>query len=85
MVNDPCPHCIEALQHPTQGGIYLASCRSCSARSLANSPMAHKAMTGDPLELQCAIDRIWEDDYASGRQAVWEWLERIKAWKAQQQ
>lgn len=79
----PCKHCIEALGHPTQGGIYLSSCSSCAARSLANSPMAHKALAGDPSELQGAIERIWEDDYASGRKAVWEWLERIKAWKAQ--
>lgn len=79
-----CVYCSEAIGQPTRGGMYFANCKGCSARSLANSPMAMRAMNGEPRELQTAIERVWKDDYAEGRAAVWEWIERIKRWKAQQ-
>lgn len=82
-----CPACATAEERePTRGGLIYANCKSCSARSLANSPMALKAMAGAPEELQAVIERIWgAENYAEGRAAVWRWMERIKAWKAQQQ
>lgn len=78
-----CPYCAEAMERPTRGGMFSAQCLGCSARSLAASPMAMRAMAGEPRELQAAIERVWRGDYSAGRAAVWEWIERIKRWKAQ--
>ncbi len=78
-----CPACTAAEREPTRGGMVYADCTGCSARSLANSPMAERALAGSPADLQAAIERIWgTDHYAEGRAAVWAWIERIKAWKA---
>lgn len=77
-----CPACTTAESDPTRGGLYHAACMSCQARMLANSPRAARAMAGDAAELQAAIASIWQDDYAAGRAAVWEWIERINHRKA---
>lgn len=77
-----CPACTEARSEPTRGGMFYAACSGCSARGLANSPMAARALAGEPADLQAAIERVWgPDNYAQGRAAVWQWIERIKLWK----
>ena len=82
-----CPSCAAAELQPTRGGMYHADCMGCQARALATSLAAHQAMQGDEDaadQLRAQIERIWNDDYKTGRAAVWQWIERIKAWKATQ-
>lgn len=72
-----CPACAAAEANPLYGS-FLASCKSCSARMLANSPKAFDAMrNGRPDELQQAISATWPDDYEAGRQLVWQWIQKL--------
>lgn len=83
-----CPACRAAEAKPTSGGMYYAACLGCQARALGTSLAAHQAMQGDEDaadQLRMQIERVWKGDYATGRAAVWAWIERIRQWKQQQQ
>lgn len=83
-----CSACSAAEQNPLCGGIFFAACIGCQARSIAMSPTAFAALAGDADakdQLRAMIEKVWKDDYAGGRRAVWDWMQRIKAWKASQQ
>lgn len=72
-----CPACETAATNPRTGRIN-PKCRECCARDLANSPMAFRALKGEPDELRERIEAIWKEDYAAGRAAVWRWIELIQ-------
>ena len=74
-----CSHCASALQHPHHGTFDM-TCLGCVARDLAQSPAAWRARKGDDREgLASAIRKVWGDDYATGRQAVWRWVQHYEA------
>jgi hypothetical protein len=82
-----CIACSAAESEPTRGGVFHADCLGCQARALATSLAAHRALAGDEDaadQLRAMIERIWNGDYATGRAAVWAWIERIRKWKAAQ-
>lgn len=79
--------CKDAEAEPNRGGMFYADCLSCQARSIATSLAAHQALAGDDDaadQLRAQIEKVWKNDYPTGRAAVWAWIGRIKAWKAKQ-
>lgn len=74
-----CPACTRAEADP-RSSLYQAGCRNCEARSLAQSPMAWKALHAQTaVPLQEAIERVWGvDGYEEGRRAVWAWIQRLR-------
>lgn len=77
-----CRACEDAEANPLTGSFH-ASCLNCTARALAHSPMAFKAMkAGRRDELQAAISKVWPDDFDAGRRAVWEWVKKLDAARA---
>ena len=76
-----CPSCDAAEADPINTGMYHAGCLECTARALARSPMAARASSGDPGELQQAMLLAFPSDYRAGRVAVWRWLELVKVAK----
>jgi hypothetical protein len=82
-----CKACTEAEPQPNRGGMFHADCLGCHARALAMSLAAHRTLQGDEDaadQLRAMIERIWQGDYATGRAAVWAWMERIRSWKQSQ-
>jgi hypothetical protein len=77
-----CSACTAAMTDPLRGGMTYADCQGCTARALATSPLATRALAEDPTDLRAAIEKIWKDDYEAGRRAVWAWIERIRAFRA---
>ncbi|MFG5409922.1 hypothetical protein ABXN37_19800 [Piscinibacter sakaiensis] len=77
-----CPACAAAEQDP-RTGLFTHGCRECTARNLAQSPAAHRALTGQGADdLRALIVETWgQADYLDGRTRVWAWVERLQKGK----
>jgi hypothetical protein len=73
-----CDAC-EIAEKNAHTGRFNGDCLSCAARSIAQSPQAHKRES-DPSELQGLMRRIWIDKatHQRGRALVWEWIQRLE-------
>lgn len=62
-------------------GVYVAACDHCSARALARSPAAWRALRGETdVDIREAILRVFGDDrFEHGRLLVREWVRRLRA------
>lgn len=79
-----CLACQAAEKNPLSSS-YWSRCMECNARLLAHSPVAFTAVNNGQVEkLQELIRRVWGDEYEAGKQAVWRWMQRIKAARAAQ-
>lgn len=77
-----CKACTEANANPLAHSFH-SSCLECSARMLAHSPAAFKALRAiTATDLQQAIARTFGQqgtaEYEHGRQRVWHWIQLIK-------
>jgi len=73
-----CDACEKAESNPRTGH-YEADCIECWCRAMAQSPAAHKALGGNPAELQDAIRARFPDKakYHDARLKVWAWIRRL--------
>lgn len=69
----------EKAQENARTGLYEASCVECWCRAMAQSPAAHRALGGQPEELQGLLRTKFTNPtaYHAARLKVWEWIRKF--------
>jgi hypothetical protein len=73
-----CPACKKAETNP-QTGHYVALCRNCEARALAQSPFFSDAIASNTITpgYRIALRTVFAGDWKDGHEAVKRWHDRI--------